>query len=89
MNPGDLAAAMQKAFPAAWKNTTGNDLPAASASQKAQQLALFLAIAEGLLSYLSSNQSDFITQFDLHQQGTPLGTTAYDVSNLVLNITGT
>ena len=88
LDPKSLASAMQSAFSPAWSETTGNTLPTPTASEAEQQLALFLAIATGLLTYLHSNEATMITSITLTPTAGGIAAQAYNASQLVLNITG-
>jgi hypothetical protein len=88
LEPGALAAAIQSAFPQAWRDETGSDLPPSSPDAAKQQLALFLAIARGLLKHLSDNQATVITAIDLKVHGSVGSPQTFDATNVHLDVTG-
>jgi hypothetical protein len=84
LDPTSIAQAFQAAMPTAWVAVKGGTFP--GDPNEPNQKVLFLAIAQGLLTYLDQRQADVITSMDLTTAGlTPVKNT---VSNLVLNITG-
>ena len=84
LDPTSLAQAFQAAMPTAWVAVKGGPFP--GDPNDPNQKVLFLAIAQGLLTYLDHRQSDLITSMDLTVAG--LSPVKNTVSNLELNITG-
>jgi hypothetical protein len=84
-----IAKAIRSEMPQAWNDINGptKPYPGNPAEPNDDQLVLFLAIARGLLKQLKLHQGDTIGAIDLRVP--PAGSTSYEVTSAVFNITTT
>ncbi len=83
LKPGDMADAIEAAFKALWP-TFRPDEPFPSDSVNERRL-LFLAISQGILTYLNTNEGEMFSTIDLSGGGL-VGSTHYTVDTTDLNV---
>ncbi len=83
LKPGDMADAIEAAFKTLWP-TYRPDEPFPSDSVNERRL-LFLAIAQGILTYLNTKGGEMFNTIDLSGGGL-VGTEHYTVNTVDLNV---
>jgi hypothetical protein len=82
LKPGDMADAIETAFKALWP-TFRPDEPFPSDSVTERRL-LFLAITQGILTYLNAHENDMVKTVQLNGGG--LGSSSFNVEAVDLDV---